>query len=381
MSFDYIINRQIHDMFTLQQQIYKSGLINVSHITGTSTSVSVFFSVVLTSQEETNLNGLVMSYIDSIEENTSSEYISRINSTNIPLASNSVYEGVYEKISNYSTLTLTCLTDTDCILSLYSSNDGITNHVIKDYSIRKNTTFIEIKTITFLYYKIKLTNDYIAQINLTVQSSAHLYKVKNIIDTTQVNEISIKTEEIKTGGNFKTTSLSLNIPGNTTSIISYIKPYRLSILEFTFRISSLHSNDIINAYVGKNTIIGVLASNAYINNNTIIVSDTVIQNIYIGYDLSITDGANVNLLGEVLSIMDNVLTFSGTITNNFTIGTYVRMSIKPVDNYVLGPGGIYNIGSSIRGASGIPANTEISLEYTNTSNDIKTFTLYINLLY
>jgi len=45
MSFSYTINRRIHDLFTLQQQIYKSGLINVSHITGTSTSVAIFFQL------------------------------------------------------------------------------------------------------------------------------------------------------------------------------------------------------------------------------------------------------------------------------------------------------------------------------------------------
>ena len=381
MSFSYTINRRIHDLFTLQQQIYKSGLINVSHITGTSTSVAIFFSTALTSQEQTDLNGLVMSYIDSIEENNEYEFISRINSTNTSLAINSVYDGIYEKISSYSTLTLTCLSDTDCILSLYSSNDGITDHVIKNYQIKKNTTFIEIKTISFLYYKIKITNDYVAQTSLTMKSSAHLYKTKNIIDTTQVNEISIKTEEVKTGGNYKTTSLTLNIPGNTTSILSYTRPYRLSILEFTFRISSSQSNDIINAYIGKNTIVGVLIANMFVGNTSIMVSNTVIQNLYVGYDLSITNGTTVNSLGEVISITDNILTFSGKITNNFVIGDYVRMSVKPVDNYILGPAGLYKIGASRTGASGIPPNTEITLEYTNTSSDIKSFTLYLDYLY
>lgn len=381
MSYNYTVNRQIHDLYTLQLQIYKSGLTSISYITSTSTYVTMFFGTSLTLSQQTDLNTLVTNYVDSIEQSDYTELVSRINSTNVPLAADGVYDGVYEKISNYSTLTITCLTDADGILSLYSSNDGTTDHVIQTYNIKKNITFIEIKTIAFLYYKIKFTNDYIAQTSITLQTTANLYKVKNVVDTTQVNEISIKTEAIKTGGNFKTTSISLNIPGNTTSTVSYMKPYRLSILEFTFRTFAAHSNDIINAYIGKNTIVGVLASNAYTNNTSITVSSTVIENIYVGYDLSITNGTTTNFLGEVITITNNVLTLSGSVTNNFTIGAYITMSVKPVDNYIIGPAGLYNIGVSKMGASGIPANIPISLEYTNTSSDIKTFTIYLDYLY
>jgi hypothetical protein len=381
MSFNYIINRQVHDLYNLQLQIYKSGLTTISYITGTTTSIDVFFSSSLTTQQQTDLNTLVTNYIDSIEEYNSSEFISRINSTNIPLIANATYSGVYEKISSYSSLTLTCLTDVNCTLTVYYSNDGITDHVVQNYTIKKNLPFIEMKTITFLYYKIGIVNDFLAQTQITMQSSAHLYKNKNIVDTTQVNEISIKTEAVKTGGNFKTTSFSLNIPGNTTSTISFTKPYRISVLEFTFRTLESHSSDILNAYIGKNSVIGVIASNAYINNTSLVVSSTVIQYLYVGYSLKITDGVNMNDLGEVLSIVENTITFSGNITNNFLIGTYVQMSVKPVDNFVIGPAGFYSVGSSYNGASGIAANTPISLEYTNTSNDIKTFTLNLDYLY
>jgi hypothetical protein len=381
MSYSYIVNRQIHDMNTLQLQIFKSGLTSISHITGTSTIVTIFFSVALTLSQQTDLNTLVINYVDSIEENNGSEFISRINSTNIPLGINGIYEGVYEKISNYSTLTMTCLADVDCDLEVLYSNDGTTNHLIKRYPIRKNTIFIEIKTITFLYYKIRVINDYLAQSSITMQSTAHLYRTKDITDTTQVNEISIKAEETKTGGNFKTTCLSMNIPGNTTSIMTYTKPYRISILELNFRVTTSNANDIINAYIGKDSIIGVLVGNVFTGNTSIMVSNTVIQNIYIGYYLSITDGINTNMLGEVLSITDNILTFSGTITNNFLVGNYVRMSVKPVDNFIMGPPGLYNIGESRTGASSVPGNTLISLEYTNTSSEIKTFTLSLDYLY
>ena len=381
MSFSYTVNRQIHDLYTLQLQIFKSGLTNISHITGAPTSVTIFFSVSLTLSQETDLNGLVTSYIDSIEANSSSELVSRINSTGTPLNANSTYEGVYEKISSFSTLTVTCLTDSDCTLMIYFSNDGTTDHVINNYTIKTNETFIEIKTIAFLYYKIRVVNGYLAQTKMTMQSTANLYKAKNVLDTTQVNEVSIKTEEIKTSGNFKTTSLTVNIPGNTTSTISYVKPYRMSILEFTFRITSAHSNDLINAYIGKNTIIGVLSSNVYTNNTSITVSNSVIENIYVGYDLSVSNGTVTNFLGEVLTISGNILTFSKSAVNNFLIGDYILMSVKPVDNFILGPEGFYTIGASKRGASGIPANTIISLEYTNTTSDIKTFTLNLDYLY
>jgi hypothetical protein len=381
MSFSYTINRQIHDMSTLQLEIFKAGLTDIAYITGTYTSITVFFGVAQTTDQQTILNNTVTNYIDAINESTSTELISRINATSIPLASNGIFEGVYDKVSGFSTLSVNCLTDSDCTLMIYFSNDGTTDHLVSNYAIKTNVVFIEIKTISFLYYKIRIINGYLGQTKMTMQSTANLYKTKNVIDTTQVNEVSIKTEEVKTAGNFKTTSLSLNIPGNTTSIMTFVKPYRISVLEFTFRITSLHSYDIINAYIGKNTTVGILASNAYINNTSITVSNSVIDNIYVGYDLTVSDGTNTNFLGEVLTISGNVLTFVKPMANNFLVGNYVIMSVKPVDNFVLGHEGLYNIGASKRGASGIPANTIISLEYTNTSSNIKTFTLNLDYLY
>jgi hypothetical protein len=379
----YIVEKKIYDLYNLELYIIRGGL-SVESITSNGVHITVNSNDTYTSEDIILLNSLVNSYRDSREElSNSTKFISMQNATSTPLSPWGVFEGIYEDISGYSTLSITCLSDTDGILEVIYSSDSINIHKSDNYTILPNVSLVDIKTIVFKYYKIKYTSGYMATGSiLNIGTLAHISKCKDTTDSTVKSYMAIQEEDIPTGGHFRAESRQITIAGNSTQIETYTWPYRTSVLVMKFISDTQNTGDLINFYVGKHTIVGILVANSLTNAITITVSPTVLDNIQIGFLLTLQKiSGEVFECGEVFDITNNVVSFVTPLNQDFHIGDYVQMTVQPVRNYIISIPWLHVIGDSKIGSSSIPPNTVCGVEYTNNTSSTKTFLFSFEYLY
>lgn len=194
----------------------------------------------------------------------------------------------------------------------------------------------------------------------------------------------VKEELISTGGNFRCEGFSFDIPPNTTNIKQCSWKYPTNALAVFFTCDSTNKDDLLNATVGPETIVGTITSDISINSTIINVSDSVLTYIKVGYEILLTKNSTTYFLGEVISINNNNKTISidTPVTELFTSGNIVKIQRKIIKNFVLGIPWRYVIGDSKIGASYIPSNIITNVIYQNKSlTDTKKFNFQIEYLY
>lgn len=212
----------------------------------------------------------------------------------------------------------------------------------------------------------------------TIDSSGHA-----IVDTRAPNETVIKEEYTPTGGNFKAETRIVNTTANSTSSSNFSWPFPISVLTMRTVTSDAHKGDVMNITVAPDTIVGVITEAASTSASTLTVSNTVIENIYKGYKVKISDGINTDDLGYVISVdkVNKQISIQTATTNVFAIGSAILMSVSHVENFTFGYGGKYVIGASKIGGAHVPANTIINVKYQrNDSTDIDV-TIQVEFLY
>ncbi len=204
------------------------------------------------------------------------------------------------------------------------------------------------------------------------------------IEKIDPNIVTIKEENGETGGNFKTESKVLITQPNSVSTMDVTWTYPISVLEAYFVPTIDNLDDELEILVAPNTTVGVIVQNASSGAVSCVVSPTVISYLFAGYRMHITNGVTIDNLGRCLSINKDTSTveFENALANNYSIGSYVQMTIPLVEKYVIGPPNVrYVIGEGKIGGSFVPANTIARLVYTNKTNTVKKFYSYIEYLY
>ena len=177
-------------------------------------------------------------------------------------------------------------------------------------------------------------------------------------------------------------TVSFNIPPNSVAYEDSSWKYPIAVYSVSFISKANQEGDVINILSGPDTTVGAILEPVIANNTTTFkVSLTVINNVYPGYHIKLTDGNNYDDLGEVYQINKEDGTISvdnpPTVTYNHTTPTYVLTESNFIKNYEIGPTWKYDIGFSKIGAAYIPANTIIRTLYKNNSNEEKRFIGYI----
>ena len=196
--------------------------------------------------------------------------------------------------------------------------------------------------------------------------------------------VTITEESTPTGGHFKSNSIKMVCPvGASQHDFSY--PHPISVLSITIVTTSDHTGDTFENIVAPNTTIGSITSDITASDTVINVSQTVMDNSKVGYYINVTDGTNNDTLGRVLSLdtVNNTLTMETAAVNGFLASTptIVQLTVKNIDNYIIGEPSRYEIGKDKIGGSYVPANTVIRVDYTNNGGSSKDFYAIIEYLY
>lgn len=210
-----------------------------------------------------------------------------------------------------------------------------------------------------------------------------------IIQTISNDKVKIIEEDGVTQGIYKFHGYSKDIPsgpqGNVTTI-THTWHYPITILDGWFISETGTRMDKIDMTVAEDTVIGAITSPVYPGNTEISVTSTVFTNLSKGYYVNITDGVNINQLGEVIAIdaQNGKITVCDPATQTFSplSPTYVRMTVKVIEDfYVPSEKMRYAFAEKKVGGKYIPTGIPLKIKYANQNGNAKTFVYNMEYLY
>ncbi len=295
-----------------------------------------------------------------------------------------------------------CNTENTWVTGYIDTVDGTPNycfnnntHAIDNLRIQKIQIITDLISPDIIYWKVycdtegqyvygwkSCQNVYNGQCfnNNTHQTSGNPEEIKRIINTRP----KIQEESISTGSHYQAISYKIECePGESVHDYSY--PYGISVFIIKFVTTNDHLEDIMNLEVGPNTIIGIITNSITSPTNVVSVSSTVMDNIELGFYVSIGDGVNTDNLGRVIGINleNNTITTENMTSSVFLFysPTYVFMTVKVIDNFIFGYPKEYTFGGHIIGGSYVPPNTLIRVRYINNGSVNKIIYPKIEMLY
>lgn len=200
------------------------------------------------------------------------------------------------------------------------------------------------------------------------------------IRTVKILETSEDPNE-KVTGLFKARGFKFDIPeGVQKTFYDLIVPYDISILSVEFFPTLDMDGDNVSVIISPDTIVGIIEEEVLTGSTSIKVSSTAFNYLVEGTLLQINDED----VGYVLTrdLENNVLNFQNPVTNDYPVGTPVRLSVESINQiHLKGENIRYEIGSTKIGSSFLKANSIIRLFYDNISGTSHEFAGYIEYLY
>jgi len=203
----------------------------------------------------------------------------------------------------------------------------------------------------------------------------------------ETSPVLIEEEHVKTGGHYQAKGWKDNIPASVGwhefPDISF--PYGVNILSAEAYCSPENDGDHFEFQIAPDTIVGNITVDVSASDTIFIVSDSVIENVYVGVHVKLDDGTNIDDCGEIIAIdkNNNQITVETAAVNSFTAATptNVKMTIFQAKNIHLKNGHRIILGESKIGASYVPANTVMRFRYYNSEAAAKSFDFFFELLY
>ena len=207
-----------------------------------------------------------------------------------------------------------------------------------------------------------------------------------IIDKIVSNTVVIKSSRI-VNNNYMFEGFNIDdIQPNTTKSVSISFPYDIAIICGTTEVSLEQRGDFMNIIIAPNTMIGVLTSDVTENSNILNVSQTVIDNVSVGFEITLNDMINQESLGRITSIdkVNRTITTAYKTVNSYSADPFVQvlLNIYKIKNLrFMNPCEMKMKGLSTE-TSMIPKNTKIKVLYTNNSSTVvKNISIYFEYLY
>lgn len=314
--------------------------------------------------------------------------------------------------------------------NIFSFNDGINSaqliaEIEANLNIVKQVLTISIDTlIVVITFESELTVDEKTELDLVVSKHKPL-----TTSTATVSIVKIAREVIPTGGSYRTEGISFTSNANTVTVFKKWWDYPISILRFFIQSNSDTLNDSIEAYIGKDAIIGYITNsvptitawntgnytigqvvtvvdpvrgtrtytcikntenNESPSNTTfwrrgikLVISQTALDLIKIGFGLKLTNGQTTDDVGDVsyIDVSSKTIHVSGTAVNQYAQYTQILLNLKPIKSYTFTTTGKHEFGKDTIVGSYLPTDTIVTISYTNVSNLEKTVVGSIDYLY
>jgi hypothetical protein len=209
-------------------------------------------------------------------------------------------------------------------------------------------------------------------------NNSHTIDTSSITITEQIadNNVNIiQSQPGFTNGFYIVEGWTLVIPANSSAYKDVSWPYNTSIMTMNLQPSTDNIGDTVNAYAGPDTTIGIITQTLAQNVSVINVNSTVLQNIKLGYNVSIVNNTqNINM-GDCISIdtVNSRITCNTVASESIAPGSYIKVSRHIIKNFTFTTNNIINLANKSVSSTAFPANTIARLVYKNNSNTEKTF--------
>ena len=192
-----------------------------------------------------------------------------------------------------------------------------------------------------------------------------------------------------TGGHYFVETIIIDVEPGVTAFFNKSFPYPIGLIDVHFTSEENMRGDEIIACMACDTIIGALVADiepgVTATDYGINVSDTVAQNVDVGYEIDLFDGVKSSELGLITKIHSSginqdrlIMTKGPSETFLASSPTYIRMNI-PMANLIIGPPQHYYMGQSSVGGQYVPTSINGRFIYKNNEGSAKK--LYVNLEY
>lgn len=389
MSYAYPFNRTIRDTYKLELFLYDNGFADIHSIeTNNEGSITINYNSALNEEQLGSLTQLVMTdYSNPYPNDNSNSIISMNNSHSTPLGVYTNFTGAYEDISGYTSVSVLINSDASSVkdgIELHFSTNGTSPDFTRTYTYTKNQPFVEMISSVAKYFKVVFKNSGVAQTKFTLQVIYHTNRHPNMYSTTQDTTVKIEEESNnKTKGRFRTHGFSVAASATATTTYDFSFKYDIAPLVIKFRTNESHRGDVINLFIAPNVTVGAVTQTATSGNNYFYITPASFDWLTVGCVCRITTGVVTDELGDVIDIdySTGKVTVENNLTNTFSAGAYVQMSVCVMRNYIISEPGDHSIGDSKIGASYIPKGQLVRLVYTNNSNTDKLFVWSTEMLY
>ncbi len=215
--------------------------------------------------------------------------------------------------------------------------------------------------------------------------------LSRIVEVRNPEEIVIKEESVPTGGHYVFHSEKMIAAANTITTHDISFPIDINILASKVHVTADMEGDVISWSISPNLTVGTITSDVNINDTVINVSQTVMDNLDVGYyvrlaDLADPEGTNEVLLRVLAKDKDaNTVTVESPATQAWLASgpTLVQMNVYYLYNVEIAAGDHdFEPGKNKIGAAHLPANTVIRATYDNKhATDAKKLISYIEYIY
>jgi len=207
----------------------------------------------------------------------------------------------------------------------------------------------------------------------------------SIEESVTENKIIIDEESAhKTGGFFKVVSQAFDALPNATTTYDFSYPIKMGVLAIKVPTNANQEGDIMSFCLAPNTIIGTVTEAVSISQTVLNVSQTVIDNIALGFYATITDFSSSDELGQVINIdkaQSTITVEIGTESSFSASGTYIQITVSFMDKWEIGRAWVYTFGDSKIGASVADENVGARITYVNNSSEQKRVRVIFEAMY
>jgi hypothetical protein len=182
--------------------------------------------------------------------------------------------------------------------------------------------------------------------------------------------------------NFVQRSFTVSIPA-AQGLTEYEIKFKYDVKLIRAKYLDLPSNagDILNVDINPNKIVGINIIPCTPSQTIIYVSPTVIQNLQVGFDVSITNGVTVDDLGQCLEIKGDYIIVENQLINSYSIGAYIRLTVPLVRDLSFSGASSERVIEGTTKTSLLPKGVPILLKYDNLTGTEAKFVFDLEVLF
>jgi hypothetical protein len=211
--------------------------------------------------------------------------------------------------------------------------------------------------------------------------------VERVLEEEEIVKADIITEQEPTGGHYRGEFLKVStsgVPVGEWAYTDWSKPFDVSLSTACFNLQPSNEGDEFCVELSPNTVIGALTGPVTSGDTVLNVSETVVENMEIGYACKYTyDTVNVVDLGYVIEVDrdNNTITLANPVDHDISPSPtcYIQLSIYMHGPNEIGGPGPYEMGDFIIKGKKFPAGTVFRVCYKNNDPQNTNKVLYIEL--